>query len=493
MPTFRPIALTVAILMALTACHPGGPLPAQVVPGPPPPAPTGKPGDPAADPARNLKITVTLPAGVHQRLQAQRRMGIQGMAGRAAFGIRTNFLAEVGNSDSARRLMELGIIQGNGSNPIDLGNSISRAEFVTVMVRAFGQESTAALVNSAPAFVDSFDASHWAAGYVAVAKNLIQGVGGLPLSLPSGFDPNGRPTPNEAMALLSAFLGIPQPSTLPPASQLFQNLVDKNLQGGPSLPDSLMASDLLNVFAPTLIQGGSSPAQLNTLLASFPDPMIFELTFAQPVQPALLDSLSFQDNGDLTYLMTMIDETLDAAIQQATDRDQVILAQIDNILGQTQLLGTIDPRLDQNRIDTRSTAEALLAQALQHRQNNQQNRPADRPLPTTIDRQHLQTVRDPAHRAALDALADRIANNLRSSSGVPLQEDSRLNTLLDRFATTLADRQPLTPQVVAAAQQATGGSGGGGGSSPSGHTLTTNVTVTNGRHGAGEDWENPPD
>lgn len=492
MPTFRPIALTVATLTALTACHPGGPLPAQVVPGPPPPAQTGKPGDPAADPARNLKIAVTLPAGVHQRLQAQRRMGIQGMAGRATFGIRTNFLAEVGNSDSARRLMALGIIQGNGPNSIDWGNSISRAEFVTVMVRAFGQESTAALVNSAPAFADASMASHWAAGYAAVAKNLVQGAGGATFSPPSTFVPNGQPTSAEALALIANFLGHPLPNPLPPVDNLIQSVVGANRQGGPSLPDSLMASDLLNVLAPTLIQGGSSRAQLDTLLASFPDPMIFELTFVQAVQPALLDSLSIQDNGDLTYLMTMIDETLDAAMQQAADRDQIILAQINNIHGQTQLLGTIDPNLDHNRIDTRSTAEALLAQALQQRQNNQQNRPANRPRPTTIDRQHLQTVRDQANRAALDALSDRIANNLRSSSGVPLQEDPRLNTLLDRFATTLADRQPLTPQVVAAAQQVTGG-GGGGGSSSSGHTLATNVTVTNGSHGAGEDWDNPPD
>lgn len=491
MPTFRPIALTVAILTALTACHPGNPLPGNIQPAPPSQGAPDKPGEPAVNPAQSLKITVTLPAGVHQRLRAQRRMGIQGMAGRATFGIRTNFLAEVGNSDSARRLMELGIIQGNGSNPTAIDQSISRAEYVSVLVRAFGQESTAALAAGVPAFADSSVSSHWAAGHIALAKNLIQGAGGLPSSLPGGFDPNGRPTPNEAMALLSAFLGIPQPSTLPPASQLFQNLADKNLQGSLSLPDSLMASDLLNVLAPTLIQGGSTPAQLNTLLASFPDPMIFNLAHGQERLAPFLNGIWTNADGTLTYSVAVNNEQIEALVQSAADQVFAPVISIEDTAGQAILLASV-PQYGEMAFSPQSTAEILLAQACLQWQSLA---PTQTPDIRRVNLQLLETIRNEGNRSGLAALTDRITNLLRSSSGVSLEDDPTLNTLLTSFASSLANDQPLTPQVVSTAAQkaASRSGGGGGGSSSSGHTLATSVTVTNGSHGAGEDWDNPPD
>lgn len=75
---------------------------------------------------------------------------------------------------------------------------------------------------------------------------------------------------------------------------------------------------------------------------------------------------------------------------------------------------------------------------------------------------------------------------------MPLEDDPQLRSLLDQLADIQSSGRPLDHQAIDEARRAAGlggsGSSGGGGSSGSGLSLSTDVTVTNGSHGAGEAW-----
>lgn len=105
--------------------------------------------------------------------------------------------------DAAERMAELGLVKGRAPGDYALSETITRAEMVTVLVRALGQESTAQLLAGAPAFADTND--HWASGYVALAKNL----GITNGRTPTTFEPDATVTAAEAVAFLVKFLGLP--------------------------------------------------------------------------------------------------------------------------------------------------------------------------------------------------------------------------------------------------------------------------------------------
>lgn len=105
--------------------------------------------------------------------------------------------------DAAQKMADLGLVRGRAPGDFALNETITRAEMVTILVRALGRENDAAILAGAPAFSDS--QSHWASGYVALAKNA-----GITNGYPDGtFKPDGQVTAAEAVAFLVKFLGLP--------------------------------------------------------------------------------------------------------------------------------------------------------------------------------------------------------------------------------------------------------------------------------------------
>jgi hypothetical protein len=104
------------------------------------------------------------------------------------------------------RMMQLKVVLGQpGADACALNSEITRAELVTVIVRAFGQESNAKLLAGAAAYTDT--ANHWASGNIALAKNLIEQNGEV-MGMPEGtFEPDAKLTPAQAVAFLMKFLG----------------------------------------------------------------------------------------------------------------------------------------------------------------------------------------------------------------------------------------------------------------------------------------------
>ncbi|HEY3367456.1 MAG TPA: hypothetical protein VGK74_20565 [Symbiobacteriaceae bacterium] len=108
---------------------------------------------------------------------------------------------------AAKRMQDLGLVQGKGGSDLALNDAITRAELVTIIVRAFGKGNDAKLLKGAPAFPDT--AAHWASGEIALAKNLIE-ANGFKMGMPDGkFNPDGKVTTAEAIAFVMKFLGAP--------------------------------------------------------------------------------------------------------------------------------------------------------------------------------------------------------------------------------------------------------------------------------------------
>lgn len=130
---------------------------------------------------------------------------------------------------AGNRMMGLQILKGKYENdPLALKDEITRAELVTVIVRAFGKEADAALLNGAAAFPDT--ASHWASGNIAMAKALVEKAGGDAIGMPDGsFDPNGKLTPAQAVAFLMKFLGVKADASKPWPASFLDKAVELNI------------------------------------------------------------------------------------------------------------------------------------------------------------------------------------------------------------------------------------------------------------------------
>jgi len=109
------------------------------------------------------------------------------------------------------RLEHFGIVQGvlmpDGSISPALDMTLTRAQLVTIIVRAFGEEETAKVLRGAPTFPD-VPPSHWSSGYIAVAQN-IASQHGIALGYPDGtFQPERTVTVIEALTFIMKFLGV---------------------------------------------------------------------------------------------------------------------------------------------------------------------------------------------------------------------------------------------------------------------------------------------
>lgn len=110
------------------------------------------------------------------------------------------------------RLEHFGIVQGvlmpDGSTSPALDMTLTRAQLVTIIVRAFGEEETARILQGASTFAD-VPGSHWASGYVAVAQNIAT-QHGFALGYPDGsFQPERMVSVIEALTFIMKFLGVP--------------------------------------------------------------------------------------------------------------------------------------------------------------------------------------------------------------------------------------------------------------------------------------------
>lgn len=115
----------------------------------------------------------------------------------------TAFAADNGSVDDGiiELLTSLGLVRGDDRG-LRLDDTITRAEMMTILVRGFGQEDTAALLAGAPAFSDTAD--HWASGYIALAKNR-----GLTTGYPDGtFKPQANVTGAEALTMVARLVGL---------------------------------------------------------------------------------------------------------------------------------------------------------------------------------------------------------------------------------------------------------------------------------------------
>lgn len=123
------------------------------------------------------------------------------------------------------RMVALRVLHGSPLGP-SLDEPITRAEAVTIVVRAFGKADEAELLEGAPVFADT--AYHWASGYIAEATKLVAAAGES-LGLPGGnFEPNALLSRAQEVALLAKFLGVkPDPAKAWPA-----NYLDKALAFG---------------------------------------------------------------------------------------------------------------------------------------------------------------------------------------------------------------------------------------------------------------------
>lgn len=104
-------------------------------------------------------------------------------------------------------LQKFQIVKGDPSGDLRLGDPITRAELIKIIVVAAGLENQAMLLRGARAFTDT--AEHWSSGYVAAAKQA-----GITGGYPDGsFKPDNQVTNAEAIALLVRVSGIKPAST----------------------------------------------------------------------------------------------------------------------------------------------------------------------------------------------------------------------------------------------------------------------------------------
>lgn len=107
--------------------------------------------------------------------------------------------------NAAQQMKELGILQGRPHVGLVPNETLTRAEMVTMLVRALGREGEAHSVGRT-AFPDT--GGHWANGYVEVGKSILQ-EHGEQLGYEDGtFRPDDAVTPVEMTALLLKFLGV---------------------------------------------------------------------------------------------------------------------------------------------------------------------------------------------------------------------------------------------------------------------------------------------
>lgn len=120
-------------------------------------------------------------------------------------------------TEAAKRMIAYKIVTGFPDGDLHLGDPITRAQFVTLMVRAFGQGDNAALLaGTNTGFEDITASDAWATGYIAMAKALVEKNGHRLGVNAEGtqFAPKANLTSAEAVAFLMKFLGVQPDNSL---------------------------------------------------------------------------------------------------------------------------------------------------------------------------------------------------------------------------------------------------------------------------------------
>jgi len=113
---------------------------------------------------------------------------------------------EVSNQEYIQAVYEKGIMQGVGQDRFAPNQSLTKAQAITVLVRALGFENLAPLYNYSTGFRDDTEIPSWAKGSVYVAKEL-----GLVNGTPDGYlQPNKAMTKAEAATMLVNFINYLQ-------------------------------------------------------------------------------------------------------------------------------------------------------------------------------------------------------------------------------------------------------------------------------------------
>ncbi|HYF79753.1 MAG TPA: hypothetical protein VD973_21805, partial [Symbiobacteriaceae bacterium] len=130
--------------------------------------------------------------------------------------------------EAGTRMQKLGIITGRDGNDLALNSEITRAELVTVIVRAFGKEDDAKLLKGSTIFPDI--QNHWASGNIAMAVALVEKAGSDPIGMPDGtFAPDAKLTPAQAVAFLMKFMGAKADATKAWPANYLDVAVEKGL------------------------------------------------------------------------------------------------------------------------------------------------------------------------------------------------------------------------------------------------------------------------
>ncbi len=120
-----------------------------------------------------------------------------------------------GVNEAAARMQALGVVKGTvlpgGGVDLALNEKITRAQLVTILVRAFGKEADSQLLKGAPVFTDT--SAHWASGEIAMAKAIIESKGHKLGVTETTFAPDKDVTSAEAIALVMKFLGVKADTT----------------------------------------------------------------------------------------------------------------------------------------------------------------------------------------------------------------------------------------------------------------------------------------
>jgi len=134
-------------------------------------------------------------------------LGLVGTAAAAPSTVQLN--------DAYARLSAYSVVQGktmaDGTVSPALGDSLTRAELVTILARAFGQEETAKLLKGATSFKD-VPAAEWYSGYVALIKNVAESKGTTIGYEDGTFKPAQNVKAIEALAFIMKLLGV-KPAT----------------------------------------------------------------------------------------------------------------------------------------------------------------------------------------------------------------------------------------------------------------------------------------
>lgn len=127
------------------------------------------------------------------------------------------------------RLQALSIVQGvDSSGDPDLTAPITRAQLVTILIRAHGLDAKARQKSGANPYTDVAP-EHWASGYIAMAKELVESKG-LSLGVTdTTFEPDASVTLSQTLAFVMKFLDIPPKAGLPWPQDYLQGAVEAGI------------------------------------------------------------------------------------------------------------------------------------------------------------------------------------------------------------------------------------------------------------------------